>query len=1112
MRAPLKATTLPRRLGKPKRGLGWVDKTGANMTVAFNTGADTYYAGRRYANVMLDMDAWQAVTSGGAVRTGTTFVPSYLYTGSANTWSQHQGTLFGDGDGTGTDGKYFRAPIASTAYGMPAGVYTVFNPSGQEFGIGTFGGPTLVNYTSAKYVTFTYTPSASGMSAWCRRSLQNTGAGNLQIILPGCVGNGTVDTVNGTYQLNGTSGITSGNRWNPDYVTFHMNLGTHHLRFMEAMATKTSVDQEFSDRVLSTSISFASQYLTGHDMPHELVIDLANRTGIDPWINIKPQASSDCIAKVAALYAARLDPNRRINPEYTNEDWNFAGPFGPGANWVMYSQFTKRTAALSNATSPGLPIFYDPSHGRTVGDVVALFPTRENSYLAASAVNAANAAPPNQPTGVPTYYMSGGYSYTISAVPDADHFTLNLAGQGRTVPSGLVNILYAWTAQPGCAATLAQSNINHGLQQAAIWDAFDAALGPARVVHSMGSQAADASHTSGRLGASTATALRTEHVHVAPYYSGLYWIANLTGTGGLITPRLWSSAAGTAWWGVYASGSDPEDLDIVKQQGAGFIGGGGTLGTACAANPSSSPFFPALPPVSGLTDGTNYSAFIVFLETATGDFWRIGTLTDAKNPTNVLSTAGSPVYLYDTYANQAARGRINTISTANADAHVAAIAAAGSSATLITYEGGPDMALSGNTQMQQWLLDYFTDTTAVATMKHYYNHLARVGYRSFTHFIDIAGGGNYAAVGYANVYDFVNNQLFSNTSDPRYAMVAAFNGLVPKQTAISSGVSAARAATAVTAAPGSFPSTVYASLPGGFTCTIVNGDWTSNFAISGSNVVMVNATGIDFSTYSPRTLTIEAADAYSSVFFQLTIPLGTAWYPSDAQFVFDSVGVSSGTSLPTPSNFPFSNFGSPLALVTGTGTPPVASSSGTVSSDLLKMAGFVFANANGMTRTAQTNVPFMVAHVADIGDQTTTFQYQLGIGAGANSISWGIGSGITNSRWRLNINGVSVFSALLDAATNPAKGTKVVHWIFVDPVAGTAIAGQNQTPYSAGALSGLTIANATLGRDVRIGSSNGSATSQSQDYEGSLICLFRAGLTQSDTLAIVQAIQTHHGE
>jgi hypothetical protein len=1101
-----------RRLGKPKRGLGWVDPTGANMTVAFNTGADTYYAGRRFCNIVLDMSTWSPVTVTGADRTGPTFVPYANYTGSANTWTQYQGSLYGDGDGSGTDAKYFRAPIASTAYGLPDGTYTVLNPSGLEFAVGVFGNPTsMLTWSSAKYQTLTFTSAGgAGMMLWFRgKNFINTGAGNLQIVRSGgasgsLLGDGTVDHTTGLFS-GGTTGYTGGNPWVPDFLAFHQGLGTQNLRWMPALMANVGVEQDFADRIQVGSMAYVSHYLNGHAVPHELVIDFANRTGIDPWINIPPQANSDYILKCAALYAALLDANRKCCSEYSNETFNYFSAFATGTWWMQYGQFTKRYAMVSDASAPGAPIFYQPAHGRSVGDVVVLFPTRENAHLNNNA----------------TFYMSSGYSYTISAVTDADHFTLNLAAFGRTLPSGLVNILYAWTSEPGCTATVAQANINHGVQQAAVWDAFDAALGRARVVHSMGSQAADSSRTSGRLGASSAIALRTDHVHVAPYYNGLYWIASLTGVGSTITPRLWSSVAGTAWWGVYVSGSTPTSLDIIKQQGTGFIGGGGTAGTACSSNPAaSSGLSPALPAVSGLTDGTNYAAFIVFQETATGLFWRIGTGTDAANPANVLSTAGSPVYLYDTRANQSVRGRLNTLSVANYDAHAAAIAAASSPASLICYEGGPDMNLwSSNgatmvtTQLQQWLLNYLTDTTAVATLKNYYNHLARVGYRSLTHFLDIQGGGQYAPVGGAGIYDFVNNQLFGNITDPRYVMLSAYGGLIPKQSAIPSGVSAARVATAITAAPGSFPATVYSGLTGGYTYTIVNGDWTGNFGISGTNVVMLNANGIDFSKYGPRVLTIEAADAYSSTTVQLTIPLGSAWWEADAQFVWDSVGASAGTSMLTPTNLPFSAFGGALAEITGSGNPVITSSSGTVSNDLWKMSSYVFANAAaGTTQSVPTNVPFLVAHLVDVGDQTSTFVFVMGIGAGANSISFGVGGAITNSHWRLVVNNVAIFpSGVNDIATNPAKGTKAVHWLYVDPVAGTAVGGVNQTAYSAGALSGLTIGSFAFSRDVRMGNANGGASTVSQMYQGSLEVVSRAGLTQTQALAIVQRMQTHHG-
>ena len=1083
-------------------GTLWVQPTA--MTVGMNAGADYTYSARRLANLVQSMSAWLPVTITGGTRT-TTFVPFNSYTGAAGTWTQKSGVLYGDGNGTGTDGKYFRAVLASNNFGLPSttnggdGLYIVLNPCGLEIAIGTAGQQSLGGgFRTDKYFTFTYPGNdGAGIDLWFKRStFSNTGAGNVQVIPHAWIGNGTIDTVNGVISSHGTTGYTSGNPWNPDFIAAYQALKCQHIRWMAASGVNGDATQDWADRVTPADISFQSPYaggasnISGFTMPYEYIIDFSNRTGIDPWINLPARATSDYIAQCANLFKG-LFPTMRVLPEYVNETWNFAGSFGIGTSYVAYMQYTRHVATPSDVSVPGAPVFLSPSHGRSIGDVVQLFSTRENAAA-----------------GMP-YYVQGAQSYTISAVPDANHFTLNFAAAGKTVPAGLPNIEWAWQNEPGFSSTLTQANINHGLQQLAIWDAFDAALGSARVVHSMGSQASDASHTSGRVGASTGTITRTEIVHVAPYYSGLYWLVQAKGGIGSITPRVFCTVPGTAWWGVYASGSTPSDLDVVNQSGTGFIGGGGTTGTAMAYF-SGTPQ-PALPTVSGLTDGINYSMFVVFKETTTGYFWMVGTGTDPQNPTSVVSNNNVISYLYDTYANQALRARANGIVTANYTAHASAITSVGGTAKLMTYEGGADMALASGVPdvmagvMNTWLINFLEDATAVASMKHNYNHLARLGYKSQTYYMDNQGSG----LG-NGVYDFIRDSWFANQSDGRFAMLAAFGGLVPQQAAIPGNISAAQTAPAITSAP-SYPFTV-TTLTAGYTYTLMTGDWTNNFSISGLNVIMNNGNEVDFSQYAPRTLTIEAADAYSSVFFQLTIPLGSVWWPSDAQFVWDSVGASAGTTMIVPSNPPFSSFGSNLSEITGSGNPVITSSSGTVSNDLWKMASYVFGNANGMTQTIQTNVPFFVAHVVDIGDQSTTFQYQIGLGSGSNSISWGVGNPVTNSRWRLVLNGVAIFpSGLVDIATMPSKGTKVVHWMFVDPVNGTAIGGVNQTPYSAGALSGLSIGNFALGRDVRIGNANGSSSSVSQMYHGSLVLLSRSGLLQSQCLTAVQSMQTHHG-
>lgn len=1050
------------------------------MQMGMNTSAITSYTARQFANIVYNLGPWAPVNLAG----GLARVPG--------AWSQNQGALVGDGDGSGTDSKYFRAEIAQTAYGLPAGTYTVFNPSGQEIGIGAASSLYLQAFTTAKYFTFTYTPSSSGIHLWSRRSLANTGAGNVQIILPGCVGDGTVDTVNGTYGSNGTFGVSSGNPWNPDFLTFCSGLKLQRLRWMPALGVIGSVETDWADRVLPTSIAFISVY--GRTaVPHEMVIDFSNRMGIDPWINVSAVSTVAYWTSCAALYKAGLNTNRRLLPEYTNETWNSTG--SPEVyNDVAYLQFTKHFATVSDVTTPGAPIFYAPAHGRSVGDSLSLLATRENALISNSVL----------------FYMQQGYAYLISAVPDADHFTLNLAAQSRTVPTGLVNIQYAWTNEPGKSISGSIPDQNYATQQLALWDVFDAALGVSRVVHSCASQAANSGVTSNRM-ATGAMAARAEHVHVAPYYNGLCWTATFTGGGSRITPSIWANFGGTVYFGVYAAGSTPSTLDIARGAGTGFIAGNSQAAAAGATTTGTA--------VTGLTDGTNYACFAVFKETSTGFIWKVGTGTDALNPANALSTvAAGAQNCYDTFVNQAARCRLSQVSTSNEVVQKAAIATAGGAATLIGYEGGPDFGLSTTTAMLLWLLDnYFPSTVHAGTFTNSANHMARVGYRGHNHYTDIQGGNVLAPiVGDEFPYDLVPNQLYSATAvDGRYAALAAFNGAVIAQSPIPSTVSASRVATPITSAPGSFPSTIYAGLPAGYTYSIVSGDWTNNFGISGTNVVMLNATGLSFTGYSPETLTIEANDGFSSVSFKLSVPIGSAWYESDASFVWDSVGASAGTSMTPPANPPFAAYGSALTEVTGTGNPVITSSSGTVTNDLWKMATYVFANATAQAANtsfydASNNpIALLVAHILDIGDQaTTSSQYELGISSGSSLIKFGTPSNAASTVWYVYANSTVVLNAISDG-TCPAKGTKAVHWCFVDPANNQIITGINQT---VGVTTPVTIpTGGALGRDVRIGSNNGQATSFSQMYHGSLQILSRAGLTLAQVKTIIQNMQTHHG-
>lgn len=59
----------------------------------------------------------------------------------------------------------------------------------------------------------------------------------------------------------------------------------------------------------------------------EHVIDLANRTGTDAWINVPISASTDYITQLATLFKENLNPDLNLYVESSNEVWNTAPGF-----------------------------------------------------------------------------------------------------------------------------------------------------------------------------------------------------------------------------------------------------------------------------------------------------------------------------------------------------------------------------------------------------------------------------------------------------------------------------------------------------------------------------------------------------------------------------------------------------------------------------------------------------------------------------------------------------------------------------------------------------------------------------------------------------------------
>jgi hypothetical protein len=113
----------------------------------------------------------------------------------------------------------------------------------------------------------------------------------------------------------------------PDRVRFHPRLleslseGYSVLRFMDWMSTNGSEQQHWIDRPLPSDARWTEQ-----GIPVEIMVELSNTLGLDPWFTMPHQAGDDYVRGFAAYVKANLAPELSVYIEHSNEVWNWAFP------------------------------------------------------------------------------------------------------------------------------------------------------------------------------------------------------------------------------------------------------------------------------------------------------------------------------------------------------------------------------------------------------------------------------------------------------------------------------------------------------------------------------------------------------------------------------------------------------------------------------------------------------------------------------------------------------------------------------------------------------------------------------------------------------------------
>ncbi len=98
------------------------------------------------------------------------------------------------------------------------------------------------------------------------------------------------------------------------------------LRFMDWMKTNESDQAGWDTRPQPDDYTYALQ-----GVPVEVMLELANRTGADPWFNMPHAADDDYVRRFAEMVRDQLWIEQKAYVEYSNEVWNWQFP---QANWA----------------------------------------------------------------------------------------------------------------------------------------------------------------------------------------------------------------------------------------------------------------------------------------------------------------------------------------------------------------------------------------------------------------------------------------------------------------------------------------------------------------------------------------------------------------------------------------------------------------------------------------------------------------------------------------------------------------------------------------------------------------------------------------------------------
>lgn len=228
---------------------------------------------------------------------------------SSRYWiSQREGAGWGQGGPLATDANHWITSLQPGQYAttimlndvsghQPGGDYVLLYDGNGEIRFEHNANVSVVVQEPGRMVV-RVVPSTAGVFLSIRRTDPSDPIRNIRFIRPG---------------MESTARVS---QFTADFLRVIRPFGT--LRFMQWQWTNDRPISQWANRGTRQFATFSGPW----GVPQEVMVELANEIGADPWFCMPHDATDDYVRQFATLVRDQLQPRQRVYVEYSNEVWN----------------------------------------------------------------------------------------------------------------------------------------------------------------------------------------------------------------------------------------------------------------------------------------------------------------------------------------------------------------------------------------------------------------------------------------------------------------------------------------------------------------------------------------------------------------------------------------------------------------------------------------------------------------------------------------------------------------------------------------------------------------------------------------------------------------------